>query len=110
MSALSDRIRTILREQNIRQVDFARSLGVSANYVNLLVNGKKDTLSETLALLIQELYGYPAQWILNGRQDIPRRDTLTIRQRETIERIRSLDDRETQAVLAFVRYLQENGR
>ena len=38
---LGERIKTILSERNIKQVEFAKALGVSANYVNLLVNGKK---------------------------------------------------------------------
>ena len=38
---LSERIKLILSEHNIKQVDFAETLGISANYVNQLVNGKK---------------------------------------------------------------------
>lgn len=63
---LGERIKTILAECGLKQVDFAAASGVSANYVNQLVNGKKETLSGTLAKLIEELYGYPAQWVLTG--------------------------------------------
>ena len=38
---LGERIKIILSERKIKQVDFAEALGVSANYVNQLVNGKK---------------------------------------------------------------------
>lgn len=55
---LGQRIRTILKERNLKQTEFAKSLGISANYVNLLANDKKATISETLAKLIEESYGY----------------------------------------------------
>ena len=60
---LGERIKIILCERNIKQVEFAESLGVSANYINQLVNGKKLNISETLAKLIEETYGYSYQWI-----------------------------------------------
>ena len=38
---LGDRIKCILSEKNMKQVEFASTLGISANYVNQLVNGKR---------------------------------------------------------------------
>ena len=64
--SLGQRIQTILKEQKIKQVEFARTLGISANYVNLIANDKKVTISDTLAKLIEESYGYSAQWVLDG--------------------------------------------
>ena len=64
--SLGQRVQTILKERKIKQVEFARTLGISANYVNLIVNDKKETISDTLAKLIEERYGYSAQWILDG--------------------------------------------
>ena len=39
--SLAARIRKIIRENNLRQVEFARALGISANYVYLLTSGRK---------------------------------------------------------------------
>ena len=39
--SLGQRVQTILKERKIKQVEFARTLGISANYVNLIVNDKK---------------------------------------------------------------------
>ena len=64
--SLGDRIKMILRERNIRQVEFAKTLGISPNYVNLIVNGKRTTISDTLAKLMEESFGYSAQWLLEG--------------------------------------------
>lgn len=63
---LGERIKTILSERNIKQVEFAETLGVSANYINLLANGKKLNISDTLAKLIEETYGYSSQWVITG--------------------------------------------
>ena len=50
---LGKRIQTILKERNIKQIDFAKALGISANYVNLIANDKKENISDTLAKLIE---------------------------------------------------------
>ena len=63
---LGQRLKTVLIERGVKQVEFAKAMGISANYVNLLVNDKKDTISETLAKLIEETYGFSAEWILTG--------------------------------------------
>ena len=66
---LGDRLHIILKERHIKQVDFAKSLGISANYINLLISGKRGPISDTLAKLIEETYGYSAQWIMTGRKN-----------------------------------------
>ena len=63
MTTLGQRLQTILQERNIKQIDFSKSLGVSANYINLLVNGKKNNISETLDKLKEETKGNKANWI-----------------------------------------------
>ena len=63
---LGDRLRIILNERNIKQVDFAKVLGVSANYINLLISGKRGPIFDTLAKLIEDTYGYSAQWVMSG--------------------------------------------
>lgn len=50
----------------LKQVDFAKTLGVSANYINLLISGKRSPISDIFAKLIEEIYGYSAQWIMAG--------------------------------------------
>ena len=57
---LAHRIRWLLDTCGLKQAEFARSLGISANYVYLLTSGRKETISEPLALLIEHVYGCPA--------------------------------------------------
>ena len=45
LETLASRIRWIIGEKQIKQVDFARSLGISANYAYLVASGRKTTIS-----------------------------------------------------------------
>jgi transcriptional regulator with XRE-family HTH domain len=67
---LSDRLRTIVSDLNISQTKFANTLGVSFTYINCLLNGKRENISQSLAILIQYIYGYSAQWILFEEGDV----------------------------------------
>ena len=103
--SLGQRVQTILRECKIKQVEFADSLGISANYVNLLANGKKETISDTLAKLIEERYGYRAQWVLDGSGEKLTTSGLTAEKAEIIKKIQKMSRSEVRAVLAFVNAL-----
>lgn len=102
---LGERIKTILSERNIRQVDFASALGVSANYVNQLVNGKKTNISDTLAKLIEETYGFSAQWIMTGEGEKIISSSLSTVKVEFIKKIQKMPDDEITALLAFANSL-----
>ncbi|CUN04738.1 helix-turn-helix domain-containing protein [Turicibacter sanguinis] len=103
---LQDRIKVILSEKNLKQTEFANSLGISANYVNLLVNGKKNNLSETLAKLIEETYGYSSEWILTGNGNMYITTDLNSLKLETIKKIKKMSDSEVAALLAFMTSLE----
>jgi transcriptional regulator with XRE-family HTH domain len=66
---ISDRIRTIANDLDISQTQFADTLGVSFTYINFLINEKRGNISQPLAILIQKLYGYSAQWVLYDEGD-----------------------------------------
>lgn len=102
---LGERIQIILRERNVKQVEFAKQLGISANYVNLIVNDKKSTISDTLAKLIEESYGYSSHWILTGDGEPLSQDQLTADMTEVIKKIQKMSDSEVRAVLAFIETL-----
>lgn len=104
--SLGQRIQIILKEQGLKQVDFAKALGISSNYVNLIVNDKKDVISDTLAKLIEEYYGYSAQWILDGSGERLVNSSMTSEKNEIMRRIQKLSDSEVHAVLAFVDTLE----
>lgn len=104
--SLGQRVQTILKERKIKQVEFARTLGISANYVNLIANDKKETISHTLAKLIEERYGYSAQWVLDGSGEKLSTNQLTAEKSELFKKIQKMSSCEVRAVLAFVNTLE----
>ncbi|EGT5422335.1 helix-turn-helix domain-containing protein [Clostridioides difficile] len=102
---LGERIKIILSERNIKQVDFASTLGVSANYVNQLVNEKKLNISDTLAKLIEETYGYSVQWIITGEGEKNSTPSLSAAKIEFLKKIQKMPDDEVAALLAFANSL-----
>jgi transcriptional regulator with XRE-family HTH domain len=69
MSKVSDNLRAMLNELNMSQVDFAKSVGTSFGYFNMVINGRRTSFSRQLALLIEEKYGYSADWLLYNEGD-----------------------------------------
>jgi transcriptional regulator with XRE-family HTH domain len=51
------------------QIDFAKSVGTSFGYINMVINNRRTSISQQLALLIEEKYGYSAEWILHDEGD-----------------------------------------
>lgn len=102
---LGERIKCILSERGIKQVEFASALGISANYVNQLVNEKKNNISDTLARLIEETYGYSAQWIISGEGEKTSSPSLSVAKIEFIKKIQKMPDDEVAALLAFANSL-----
>ena len=103
---LGDRLRIILKERNIKQVEFAKVLGVSANYVSLLISGKRGPISDTLAKLIEETYGYSAQWVMNGEGEKLSSPSLSTTKIEFLKKIQKMPDDEIIALLAFANSLE----
>lgn len=106
MTSLSQRIKTILDERKIKQVEFARTLGISANYVNQIVNGKKENVSDTLSKLIEERYGYSADWILTGNGEKLAANEVSAEKTAIIKKILKMSESEIKAVQAFINTLE----
>ncbi len=104
--SLGDRLRIILEERNIKQIDFAKTLGVSANYINLLISGKRGPISDTLAKLIEETYGYSAQWIMTGEGEKISVPSLSAAKLEFLKKVQKMPDDEITALLAFANSLE----
>jgi transcriptional regulator with XRE-family HTH domain len=104
---LSDRLRTIVSDLNISQTKFANTLGVSFTYINCLLNGKRENISQSLAILIQYIYGYSAQWILFEEGSVLKkiiRRTLKTRTR-LITVLNTLTKEEIDMVIDHIEYI-----
>lgn len=103
---LKERLQLILDEQHIKQKDLANTIKVTESYISNMLSGKRSNLSEALALLIEQAYGYSSQWILTGKgeryatqSNIPE---LSPTKRRLIAEIEKMSEPELDAVKVFI--------
>ncbi|MDR1820854.1 MAG: helix-turn-helix domain-containing protein [Oscillospiraceae bacterium] len=95
-TTLDERIRHIIAETGLKKAAFARSLGVTPNYIYVLCGGRVKNISPSLAMLIEQKYGFPADWVATG-------ETQTSEAaRELSDRLRGLDDKTLKALNRFL--------
>lgn len=108
---LKDRIQLILNEQHMKQKDLANAMKITESYVSNMLKGKRCNISETLALLIEQIYGYSAQWVLTGEGDyrISKSDTPEFSpvKKRLIAEIEKMSEPELDAVKVFIDSLDE---
>jgi len=72
---LSEKLNQIIREQNISKAEFARRVGISANYLYILTGEscmgteKNKKISPSLAKLIALEFGCDANWLLSDENE-----------------------------------------
>lgn len=108
---LKDRLQLVLNEQHIKQKDLASAIKVTESYVSNMLKGKRNNISDALALLIEQTYGYSAQWILTGngeryvtQSNIPE---LSPTKKRLIAEIEKMSEPELDAVKVFIDSLDE---
>jgi transcriptional regulator with XRE-family HTH domain len=104
---ISDRLRTVVCDLDMSQTKFAETLGVSFTYINCLINGKRGNISQSLAILIQKLYGYSAQWLLYEEGDVLKKiihRTLKTRP-QLIMLLNTLTKEEIDLVIKHIEYI-----
>jgi hypothetical protein len=106
-TTVADRIEQIVRERKIKKADFARSVGVTPNYIYILTGSTETNrdkkLSPTLAKLIEKEYGYPAEWVLTG--ELPPGKLS----KEMAQEMMGLDDDTLRSVQAYLKSLKGGG-
>jgi len=108
---LKDRMQIILNEQHLRQKDLASAIKVTESYVSNILKGKRNNISEALAMLIGQTYGYSVQWILNGEGERcvaqSNGQELSPVKKRLIAEIEKMSDAELNAVKVFIDSLDE---
>lgn len=108
---LSERIRMILDENHLKQKDLSSEIGVTESYISALLNGRNSNMSQALATLIEEKYGYNSSWVLKGAEPklkmLSKNKTLSDIHKKAILQIEKLNPEQIKAVLAFVNALEE---
>lgn len=108
---LSERIKLILQENNLKQKELASELGVSESYISMMLKKPDINLSNSLAALIEEKYGYNADWVLNGTEpklkQISKNRTLSEIHQKALAQLEKMNDQQVKAVIAFINCLDE---
>lgn len=106
-----DRLRLILKENKLKQKQLATDIGVTESYISKLLKEPNIHLSLSRALLIEEKYGYNADWILHGKEpklkQINKNNSLSILHQNVLLKIEKMNDEQIKAVLAFINSLDE---
>ena len=109
--SLSERIKLILKENKLKQKDFAHEIGVTESYISAIVNGRNANLSQPLASLIEEKYGYSSEWVLAGSEpklkQVSKNKSLTEFHQKALMKLEKMNDAEIKAVLAFINSLEQ---
>jgi transcriptional regulator with XRE-family HTH domain len=101
-SKLAERLNRIIAELGLSKAAFARSVGVTRNYIYCLTGGRRQRCSRSLAMLIEQRYGYPADWLLTGREG---GETSA---EEVTEKVKTLSPETLKAVSAYIDRLMGN--
>ena len=106
-----DRIKLILQENKLKQKQFASDIGVTESYISILLKKPDINLSQSLASLIEEKYGYNSDWILKGTEpklkQISKNKSLSEYHQKALAQLEKMNDEQIKAVLAFISSLEE---
>lgn len=106
-----DRLKLILQENKLKQKQLAAELGVTESYISKLLKAPDIRLSQSLATLIEEKYGYHADWILNGKnpklKQISKNKGLSELHQKALAQLEKMNDEQVKAVLAFINSLDD---
>ena len=106
-----DRIKQILIENNLKQKQFASVIGVTESYISKLLKNPDIRLSQSLAVLIEEKYGYNSEWVLYGTEpkfkQVSKNNSLSEIHQKAISQLERMNDEQIKAVLAFISSLDD---
>lgn len=106
-----DRLKLILQENKLKQKQLATELGVTESYISKLLKDPNIRLSQSLATLIEEKYGYHADWILNGEEpklkQVSKNKALSEFHQRALAQLEKMNDEQIKAVLAFINSLDD---
>lgn len=106
-----DRLKCILQENGLKQKQLAIELGISESYISKLLKDPSIRLSQSVATLIEEKYGYHVDWILKGKEpklkQISKNKKLSELHQKAFTQLEKMTNEEIRAVLAFINSLDE---
>lgn len=101
-----DRIKLIIKENNLKQKEFASSVEISESYISKLVKDPHINISNSLLELIKEKYGYNPNWIVYGKEPKlltkSKSDSLSDRHKKLISELERMPEEDLLAIEAFM--------
>ena len=102
MSDIGYRIKCIRKENNLNQIQFAKSIGISQGNLSEIEMGKSNPSTETL-ISIRTQYNVNLNWLLTGvatEDGTIYEDKL---EKRLIEVFRNLEDNDKNEIIEFIR-------
>ena len=101
-----ERIKLIIKENNLKQKQFASFLEITESYVSKLIKDSTINISKQLLNSIENRYGYNPDWIVTGSE--PKYNTaskssgLTEKHKKLIAELERMPENDLLAIEAFV--------
>ena len=101
-----ERIKLIIKENNLKQKQFAETLEITESYVSKLIKDPSINISKQLLSSIEGKYGYNPDWITNGNEPkystISKSFGLSEKHKKLIAELERMPENDLLAVEAFV--------
>lgn len=108
---LSERIQLIIKENCLKQKQFAIEIGVTESYISAILSKRNKNISHSLARLIEQKFDYNANWILTGEEpkfkQVSSTQTLSDAHKKAIIQMEKMSEDQAIAVLAFINSLEK---
>ncbi len=108
---LRHRLAVIIKENKLKQAEFAHLIGITPSYVSALLSGRNKKLSATLANLTEEKLGYRAEWVLSGAEpkfkQIQINDNAYNVKEKALNRLEVMSMEKAGAVWAFICFIDK---
>ena len=111
--SVGKRLQKAIHYTGLTQRQFAKEIGVTENYISLLISKTKRGISHSLACLIEQKYGISAGWLLRNEGDMVKIFSKNIHldpvKQKLLSAIEKLTEKQAAAVLSFIETWEQMG-
>lgn len=103
---VATQLKLLINELGISQRQFALKINLDPGYLSRILQGKVIP-PERILLLIENVFNVNHKWIVTGEGETFSTQGISLIKKQIAETIDSLDDRQVEALKAFLKYLQQ---
>lgn len=104
---VSERLKTLLKELNMSQRQFAMKINLDPGYFSRIIQGKVEPPARIL-LLIENVFHVNKTWLEKGQGEIFSNQGISLAKKQVLELIDTLNDEQVDAVSSFIKYLTDS--